>query len=120
MAHGQITHIDLPSDDLARAKAFYAELFGWKIAQVPEFPDYEMFQSGPGDMGGGIGVRGETAPDKPRVYITVDSIEEALIKVERLGGNVVVEKTQVPGMGWYAAINDSEGSEIGIWEGLPG
>lgn len=120
MAHGQFAHIDLPSDDLARAKRFYAELFGWEIAQLPQFPDYELFRTGPGDVGGAIGLRGETAPARPRIYITVDSIELALARTKELGGSVVVEKTEVPGMGWFAAINDSEGSEIGLWENPPG
>ena len=119
MAHGQITHVDIPSDDLGRATRFYSELFGWQMRSMPEFPNYEMFQSGPEDVGGGIGLRGETAPVNPRIYVTVDSIDDALARVEGLGGSVVVEKTQVPGMGWYAAIDDSEGSEIGIWESLP-
>lgn len=119
MAHGHITHIDIPADDLERAKRFYAGLFGWQIAGTPEFPDYEMFQSGPQGVGGGIGLRGETAPQKPRVYVTVDSLDDALARVEGLGGSIVVEKTEVPGMGWYAAVHDSEGSEIGLWEGLP-
>ena len=121
MASGEIAHIDIPSDDLERAKAFYAGLFGWQIAGMPEFPDYEMFQSGPGELGGGIGIRGKSAPEKgPRIYVTVDSLEATLAKVAELGGSIVVEKTQVPGMGWYAAVNDSEGNEIGIWENLPG
>ena len=51
MANGEITHVELPSDDLERAQAFYAELFGWEMQQVPEMPDYAMFQSGPGEIG---------------------------------------------------------------------
>jgi hypothetical protein len=51
--------------------------------------------------------------------VTVDSIDDALAKVERLGGSVKVEKADVPGMGSYAAVIDSGGSEIGLWEDLP-
>lgn len=120
MAQGHITHIELPSDDLDRAKSFYEGLFGWEIGSMPEFPNYGLFRTGQEDIGGAIGLRGETAPTKPRIYFTVDSIDETLAKVEGLGGSVVVEKTEVPGMGWYAAINDSEGSEIGLWESPPG
>lgn len=120
MAHGEIAHVELPSDELGRARTFYSELFGWEFQSMPDFPDYEMFRSGPGEMGGAIGLRGTTAPDKPRIYVDVDSIDETLSMVEGLGGSVAVPKTEVPGMGWYAAITDSEGSEIGIWESLPG
>ncbi len=119
MAHGEITHLELPSDDPERAKAFYEGMFGWPIKSPPGHPTYQMFHAGPGDMGGTIGLRGKNAPGKPRIYVTVDSVAEALAKVESLGGSIVIGKTEVPGMGWYAAINDSEGSEIGIWEALP-
>ncbi len=120
MAHGEITHLELPSDDPGRAKAFYEGLFGWEIKSPPDHPTYQMFRSGPGDMGGTIGLRGETAPLEPRIYITVDSLDEALAKVDGLGGSIVVGRTEVPGVGWYAAINDSEGNEIGLWEALAG
>jgi hypothetical protein len=120
MTQGEITHLELPSDDIERAKAFYAGLFGWQIKSSSEYPDYAMFQSGPGDMGGAIGLRGETAPGGgPRIYMTVDSVADTLARVEGLGGSIVVQRTEVPGVGWYAAINDSEGNEIGIWEALP-
>jgi predicted enzyme related to lactoylglutathione lyase len=119
MTHGEIRHIELPSDEPERARAFYEGMFGWAIQSPPEHPTYQMFRSGPGDMGGTIGLRGETAPKQQRIYITVDSVDEALAKVEGLGGSVVVGKTQVRGMGWYAAITDSEGSEIGLWEAAP-
>ena len=119
MAHGQITHVDIPSDDLERAKTFYSGVFGWQIGSRPEFPDYGMFRSGDG-QGGGIGLRGRTAPKGIRVYVTVDSLDEALSQVRRLGGSVAVEKTEVSGMGWYAAVIDTEGGEIGIWEDSTG
>lgn len=120
MAHGELTHFDIPADDLGRATRFYADLFGWDIAVTPQFPDYGLFESGPGDTGGGLGIRGVTAPDRPRMYFLVDSIDAALPKVQALGGTVVVDKEEVPGHGWYAAITDSEGNEIGLWEGLAG
>ena len=120
MAHGEITRLELPSDEPGRAKTFYEGLFGWHIKSPPDHPTYQMFQSGPGDMGGTIGLRGETAPSGgPRIYVTVDSLVEALAKVEGLGGSIVIDRTEVPGRGWYAAINDSEGNEIGLWEALP-
>ena len=119
MAHGELTHIDIPADDLERAVRFYRELFGFDIAEIDGFPDYPMFESGPADTGGGIGIRGVTAPDKLRVYYLVDSIDAAVPKVQALGGSVVIDKAEVPGHGWYAAVTDSEGNEIGLWERLP-
>ena len=52
------------------------------------------------------------------MYVEVGSLDDALARVRELGGTIVVEKTEVPGMGAYVAINDTEGSEIGLWENL--
>lgn len=120
MAHGEFTHVDIPIDDMERARSFYEALFGWKSTAIDGFPDYEMAQPGPAGMGAGFGVRGKTAPERPRLYVNADSIDEAVAKLAGVGGAVVVEKTEIPGMGWYGAITDSEGNEIGIFESLAG
>ena len=119
MAVGRITHIEFPSDDLERATSFYSRLFGWDLQQVPEMPDYAMFQDRPGESSGAIGLRGQTAPEQLRIYVEVESLDETVAKVLELGGSVAVEITDVPGQGRYAAVLDTEGTEIGLWESLP-
>ena len=119
MAVGQITHIELPSDDLERATSFYSQLFGWDMRQIPEMPNYAMFQDRPGESGGAIGLRGQTAPERLRIYVEVESLDATVAKVTELGGSVAVEITDVPGQGRYAAVVDTEGNEIGLWETLP-
>jgi predicted enzyme related to lactoylglutathione lyase len=37
MPHGDITHIDIPVTDKARASAFYGALFGWQVI-MPKSP----------------------------------------------------------------------------------
>ena len=34
MAHGDITHIDIPVTDMERAKAFYGAVFGWEVLDM--------------------------------------------------------------------------------------
>src|SRR5688572_23098019 len=107
MAHGQITHIEFPADDVERAQRFYSELFGWQYQTIPGFEDYFMFNTGPTDaIGGAIGKRGESAPDNLRLYVETDSIDALLPRVTELGGSVSLEKTEIPGQGWYAVIKD--------------
>jgi predicted enzyme related to lactoylglutathione lyase len=118
MAHGQITHIEFPADDTARARRFYSELFGWKLAELPEFPGYFMFSTGPADSAGGaIGERGKSVGDKLRIYIEVDSIDDVVGRVPDLGGTVTTPRTEITGQGWYGVIVDPEGSELGLYEG---
>ena len=120
MAHGQITHIEFPADDTARAQAFYKGLFGWDFQAMPGFDAYFLFNPGSIDSAGGaVGQRGEATGDKLRIYVTVDSIDDALAKVPGLGGKVTTPKEEIQGQGWYAVVQDSEGSEVGLYENLP-
>ena len=112
--HGEFNHIEFPADDVERAKAFYGAVFGWEFRAMDGFDGYYLYTAGPGDLGGGIGKRGENAPDAVRNYIAVDDIEASLAAVTSNGGSVVTPKTDI-GIGWYAAVKDTEGNEIGIY-----
>lgn len=118
MQHGDLTHLEIPADDVERAQRFYGDLFGWSFQTVPGFDGYHLFltPAGDGAMGGAIGKRGEMAPERMRTYVNVTSIDELLPKVGEAGGRVVEEKQEVPGMGWFAVLEDSEGNEIAVWE----
>jgi predicted enzyme related to lactoylglutathione lyase len=123
MAQGEFTHFEIPADDPARAKRFYAELFGWSfLDEIPGFEGYHMFTTPAGQegMGGAIGKRGESAPEKLRTYVDVNSVESSLAHARDLGATVVLEKTEVPGQGWYAVFVDPEGNELALWERAPG
>ena len=119
MANGEITHVEIPSDDFERARGFYSEVFGWDMREVPQMPDYALFQSGPGESGGAIGKRGVSAPERLRIYVEVESLDATVARVLELGGSVAVQITDVPGQGRYAAVVDTEGNEIGLWETPP-
>jgi predicted enzyme related to lactoylglutathione lyase len=119
MAHGEYTHIEIPYDDEERAKRFYGGVFGWEFSQMQGFDAYDLFTAGPGDLGGALGKRGESAGTTTRNYILVDSIDDAVPKVVELGGTITEPKAEIPGQGWYAIGTDSEGNPIALYEGLP-
>jgi uncharacterized protein len=119
MAHGQLTHIEFPADDLDRARRFYSELFGWQLNEMPGYEGYLLFNTGSAEIGGGIGRRGDSVGEQVRIYAEVDSIDDLLPRVSELGGSVNTAKTEIQGQGWYAVIIDSEGSELGLYESLP-
>lgn len=119
MAHGQITHVEFPADDLERARHFYSELFGWQFGEMEQFPGYLLFNTGSAEAGGAVGLRGQSIGERLRVYIEVDSIDDVLARVADLGGSVTTARTDIPGQGWFAVIDDSEGNEVGLYEALP-
>ncbi|HET7172880.1 MAG TPA: VOC family protein [Nocardioidaceae bacterium] len=116
MAHGDITHIDIPADDLARAQQFYGSVFGWQISEVPGYEGYPMWRAPNGISGGGIARRQEGFTS-PRSYVEVDSIEATIEKAKAAGGRVVVEKSPISETSWYAAVEDTEGNQMGLYEG---
>jgi hypothetical protein len=118
MAKGEITHVEFPADDLERAKRFYTAVAGWQFGEVDGFPDYFMFRTGDAS-GGAVGRRGESTGSQLRVYITVDSLEDACAAAEANGGTVVEHPSDIGGgMGRYAVVRDTEGSEVGLWQNV--
>lgn len=118
-----IVHFEIPADQPERAKQFYAELFGWRIEKYADATKEPMEywtitttdQKGDEALGGGMMRR--QSPQQPITnYIDVPSIEEYSVKVKTLGGQVVVPKTAVPGMGYFALCLDTENNAFAIWE----
>lgn len=116
MGHGDITHIDIPVSDLARAQEFYSTIFGWQIAEVPGFEGYPMWQAPNKISGGGLAPR-EEGFTQPRSYVEVDSIDEALDRVTANGGSVVMGKSPISETSWWAVFTDPDGNDVGLYEG---
>lgn len=129
----RVTHFEIPYEDKARANAFYETVFEWSLQDYP-MPDGNTYTLAttaptdenymikePGAINGGMFQRIEGAPfpKTPVITITVDSIDEHSTKIEEAGGTVVVPKSEVPQMGFFAYIKDTEGNVIGLWEDLP-
>lgn len=116
MAHGDITHVDIPVSDAARAKEFYGTLFGWSIEDIPGFEDYPMWQAPNKISGGGLAPRDESFT-QPRSYVEVDSIDDTLELVQGKGGKVVAAKQPITETSWWAVFEDPDGNLVGIVEG---
>lgn len=114
-----IVHFEIPADDLERAKKFYAELFGWKIEKYPGPMEYWMItttnEKGEKAIDGGM-MKRQNQQQPITNYIDVLSIDEYAVKVEKLGGKVVVPKYAIPGVGYFAVCLDTENNSFAIWE----
>ena len=117
-----IVHFEIPADNVERAKAFYGELFGWKIEKTPGPMDYWLISTTDekGEKGVEGGMIGRQHPQHAVTnYIDVPSIETYAAKIEQLGGQVVVPKTAVPTFGYFAVCLDTENNTFAIWENDP-
>lgn len=74
----------------------------------------------PGAINGGMFKRGQSqnAPTSPVITMKVESIVDHFEKIKEAGGEVTVPKGEVPNMGYYAYVKDTEGNVIGLWEDM--
>ena len=113
----RITHFDIPADDPNRAQKFYCEVFDWKFEKWDGPTDYWMATTGTEEPGinGGLSKR---MPGQIGITntITVSSVDEFSKKIMEKGGQMIVPKMPIPGIGWFAQCTDTEGNIFGIIE----
>jgi predicted enzyme related to lactoylglutathione lyase len=56
---------------------------------------------------------------RTNVYIDIQDIDASLSKVRANGGQVIMEKDVIPGVGWLAYCKDVEGTIFGMMQGDP-
>ncbi|MGH2672489.1 MAG: VOC family protein [Actinomycetota bacterium] len=121
----KIVHFEIPVEDVDRAKEFYGSIFEWELQDYPEMQytivmtvpvDDKQMPTQPGAINGGMMKRSNTTPSSPVLTIEVQSIDEALKKIEAGGGETVTPRTPIPGMGAFAYFKDTEGNTLGLFE----
>jgi predicted enzyme related to lactoylglutathione lyase len=46
----------------------------------------------------------------------VPSVDQAAAKVQKLGGKILMQKSAVPHMGYFAVCQDTENNVFAVWE----
>jgi uncharacterized protein len=110
-------HVELNTTDVAKAKAFYGNLFNWTLEDVP-MPEgaYTIIKVGEGTGGGIMKHPVPGAPSAWLAYVLVDDIAAATKKAKSLGANVMKDVTEVMGMGSLSIIVDPTGAVLGLWQ----
>jgi predicted enzyme related to lactoylglutathione lyase len=109
-------HIEIPTRDLKRAKAFYGKLFGWTFRDYGK--DYVLFEVSGDGVGGGI-TRVKKVPTRAAVnaYIQVDDIDATLRAIKKARGKVLKPRTEIgQGMGSWACFADNQGAVLFLWQ----
>ncbi|HTF55762.1 MAG TPA: VOC family protein, partial [Planctomycetota bacterium] len=82
---------------------------------VPELK-YTVYNTGEGEIGGGLFDPPPGAPRHITNYITVADLEAAARKVPEFGGRVITDRMEVPGMGKFRIVADPDGNSFGLWQ----
>jgi predicted enzyme related to lactoylglutathione lyase len=109
----KIVHFEVPAQDTGRAKQFWGSLFGLQFQTYEGPVEYHMFQND--DQTGGAVYPQQAGEQGLITYFNVDDIDSARKQIEQLGGKAE-DKAPVPGMGWYARAEDTEGNAFSLWQ----
>ena len=118
-----VEYFQIPADDISRAKEFYKKVFGWEMqkwnSSENSEQEYWMFQTqddkGNPGLGGGL-MKRQSPQHTVTNFITIPSIEDYSSKIEQSGGKIIMPKTEIPNMGFFAVFLDTENNMFGIYQ----
>jgi len=112
MKYDSLNYLELPAPDLAAAKAFYTEAFGWEF--VDYGPEYSSFESEA--LAGGLTPTRQPAPVGlgALVVFKADDIEASAVRIEAAGGVITTPLFDFPG-GRRFHFTDPAGNELAVW-----
>jgi predicted enzyme related to lactoylglutathione lyase len=130
-----VVHFEMPAEDRTRMSKFYESVFGWQTKQMgPDMGNYVLVttsESSPGDPSGRPKAPGtinggfyqkteDPLSNHPSIVIAVDDIRTAMKKAASSGGKVIGghlkngEPDEIPGVGLFASVIDTEGNRISL------
>ena len=105
----RIDYVEFVTGDIARAKRFYGDAFGWQFTDYG--PEYAGFNDG--RLDGGFMV-GEPKPGGPLVILFASNLAATQRAVENAGGTIVQQPFAFPG-GRRFHFTDPDGYELAVW-----
>lgn len=115
----RVIHFEVPVDDPDRALAFYREALGWEISGLGGPADYWLATTGPEDQPGINGALTRRSEMSAWIHVGVDSVDDAVRRIEESGGEAITKKMPIPGVGYMAYCRDTEGNAFGVYEEDP-
>ncbi|HLN45316.1 MAG TPA: VOC family protein [Candidatus Sulfotelmatobacter sp.] len=114
----KVIHFEIPAENPERAVEFYRKVFDWRIEKWKGAVPYWIINAGEDNEVGINGAIHEKGNFKTVVnIISVSSIDEFLNRIIEAGGKIVMPKGEVPGGGYIAYAEDTEGNPFGIFQG---
>ncbi len=119
----RVIHFEIHADNPERAVAFYQKVLGWSFTKWEGPMPYWLVKTGPdtqpGINGGLLPRRCPVAGEAVIAYVCtadVPAVDEYAAKAVAAGGQVVVPKMAIPGVGWLLYCKDTEGNIFGMMQ----
>jgi len=113
-----VTHFEIYAEKPEGLADFYRSLFGWQLNKAPGLDYWHIKNGAPNASGinGGLTYRPFPGPRSWVHYVHVESLDETVAHLQRLGGKLLRPKTAVPKSAWYAVVSDPEGNIFAVWQ----
>ncbi len=120
-----VVHFEMPAKDKKRVRKFYETAFGWEMSQMgAEMGEYILATTAPvdkktqrpkepGAINGGFYQSGEYGTT-PHIVVAVDDLKKSMETVKKAGGKVLGEPMDIPGVGTFVMIHDTEDNHVGM------
>jgi predicted enzyme related to lactoylglutathione lyase len=111
-----VVHLEIIGKDPAKLRKFYAELFDWKFGDVmgPEMGHYSLVQPDSSGIGVGVGSEMGGSGNRTTAYVEVPDLKATLDQAAAMGGKILMEPMEIPGVVTMAMFADPEGNVIGL------
>ncbi|HET8773298.1 MAG TPA: VOC family protein [Thermoanaerobaculia bacterium] len=117
---GSFCWIELMTSDAAGARAFYTQLFGWSVNEIPmgDLGMYSIFQKDGADAGAMYQRTPEMAEVPPfwMSYVRVDDADAATEQAKSLGATVHNGPFDVGPQGRMTVFADPQGAAFAVWQ----
>lgn len=116
-----VNWFEIPVSDMSRARSFYEQVFGLKIAETEMGPNkmgwFPMEMGAPGAAGTLVSGDGyQPSHAGTLVYLHVDAIDPTLEAVESAGGKTLAPRSSIGEHGFIAHFEDTEGNRVAVHE----
>ena len=118
-----VVHFEMPYEDPKRLSEFYESVFGWEMQYMPQMGSYVLATTSPvdenqmhkekGAINGGFYPKGDYG-NAPHLVISVDDLDKHLEIVKKGGGKIEGEPMDIPGVGRFVILTDTEGNRVGM------
>jgi predicted enzyme related to lactoylglutathione lyase len=123
MKKNPVVHFEMPYINPKRVSKFYEKAFGWDMQYLPDMGKYVMAYTSEmtknnmhkkkGAINGGFYPKSKTYGGTHFV-LSVENLEKQMKIVKEAGGKVKGKPQDIPGVGKFVMIKDTEGNEVGV------
>lgn len=119
----KIMWLEMASTDVPASAKFYGDLFGWPIVRDEQM-DYTMTAFEGDQTGVGFSPVGDPrssagAAGSVLVYVDVADIDATIARAKQLGAPILMDRYEIPTVGWMAIFADPGGNRIAAMQAMP-